>query len=252
MESLGASLAGLDDLGDILQALRDFTHSPTFIEYAESTATKMVTHLFSDAGRTWRQAARANGLGRLIHQALMKEMQGPVGNAVRHQINRNAEIIKSLPNDIAKQVNEHVLRESLAGTRASDIAEQIKTMFPHVAKTKANLIARTETSKTSTALTRARSEAVGVDWYIWRTSQDQRVRDSHRIMSGVLVKWTSPPSPEALDKKKSYGHYHAGDTFNCRCYPEPVIDLDLIKWPALVYYGGSIQRMSRKQFERIM
>jgi SPP1 gp7 family putative phage head morphogenesis protein len=179
-------------------------------------------------------------------------MQGPIGGTVHHQIRRNAVLIQSLPLDVARSVNEHILTESLKGTRASDIALQIKTLFNEKSAAKANLIARTETSKTSTNLMQARSQSMGVDWYVWRTSEDARVRDAHKIMDGVLVRWTDPPSPERLDGKNlSSVHYQAGDIFNCRCYPEPIIDLDLISWPALVYYRGSIQRMTRKQFETI-
>lgn len=189
----------------------------------------------------------------MIYEALQKEMAGRLGGTVVHQINRNAELIKSLPVDIAGQVNGHVMREVLKGTRASSIAEQIKAYFPEASKAKAGLIARTETSKTSTALTRARSQSIGVNWYVWRTSEDSRVRDSHRIMDIVLIRWNDPPSPEALDgESRTYGHYHAGDIFNCRCYPEPVIDLDLIAWPAKVYFRGTVTRMTRKQFETIM
>ncbi|WP_217368959.1 phage minor head protein [Brevibacillus sp. HB1.4B] len=213
----------------------------------------MVTHLFSDAGRTWRQAAKHNSHGRTIYEALLREMNGPIGIAVHFQVQRNAEIIRSLPITLANQVNEHVLREVLKGTRADEIAKQIKTYFPEATKAKANLIARTEVSKTSTALTQARAESVGANWYVWRTSEDSRVRGSHKIMDGVLVKWNAPPSPEKLDgQTRTFGNYNAGEIFNCRCYPEPVIDLSLVSWPAKVYYNGSIHRMTRKQFERIM
>ncbi|WP_220389001.1 phage head morphogenesis protein [Paenibacillus tyrfis] len=180
-------------------------------------------------------------------------MQGSINGAVRNQIERNATIIKSIPLDVSKLVTEHILVESMKGVRAIDIAEQIKELFPEKSNARAELIARTETSKTSTALTRARSENLGVDWYVWRTSEDSRVRDSHALMNGVLIRWSDPPSPEQLDgEKRSYGHYHAGEIFYCRCYGEPVIGLDRIAWPAKVYYGGRIQRMTRKQFESIM
>ncbi|MGG3884343.1 phage minor head protein [Brevibacillus panacihumi] len=212
----------------------------------------MVTHLFSDAGRTWRQAAKYNSTGRLIYRLMQKEMQGPLGATLRLQAERNAAVIKSLPLNVAKQVNEHVLREVMKGTRSSEIAQQIKAYFPEASKAKANLIARTEVSKTSTALTQARCDLVGARWYIWRTSEDSRVRDAHRVMDGVLVKWSNPPNPEQLDgQNRTFGHYHAGEIFNCRCYAEPVIDLDLVRWPAMVYYGGRIQRLTRKQFEKI-
>ncbi|MFB0841792.1 phage head morphogenesis protein [Paenibacillus oleatilyticus] len=252
MRKLAKLLAGLDDPFQIVKRIRAFAYSKEMDDYALATASRMVTHLFTDAGRTWRQAARRNSQGRLINEALRKELQGSINGAVRHQIERNATIIKSLPLDVSKLVTEHILAESMKGVRANDIAEQIKELFPEKSNARAELIARTETSKTSTALTRARSENLGVGWYVWRTSEDSRVRDSHALMNGVLVRWSDPPSPEQLDgEKRSYGHYHAGEIFYCRCYGEPVIDRDLIAWPAKVYYGGRIQKMTRKQFETL-
>lgn len=213
---------------------------------------KMVTHLFTDAGHTWREAAKENGKGNEIHQALKKEMQGPLGGAVNYQVQRNAEIIKSLPLDISREVTNHIAEESLKGKRASEIADEIKVLFPGVTNAKAGLIARTETSKTSTALTKARSEKLDINWYVWRTSEDARVRSSHFHMEDVLVNWDNPPSPEKLIGGKFVGYYHAGNIYNCRCYPEPLVTLDFIKWPHKVYYGGKIQTMTRKQFESIV
>ncbi len=251
MKKLQKNIVGLGNPSDILNQIRKFMNNSYLNEFADSASMKMVTHLFTDAGSTWREAARENSKGRIIYEALRKELKGPIGFAIKDQIQRNAEIIKSLPLDISREVTRHVLQESLKGRRASDIADDIEALFPLWSKAKAKLIARTEVSKTSTALTQARCEDLGLDWYNWRTSEDSRVRSSHKHMEGVLVKWSNPPSPEELIHAKSYGHYHAGNIFNCRCYPEPVIALDAITWPHKVYFQGKIQTMSRKQFERI-
>jgi SPP1 gp7 family putative phage head morphogenesis protein len=237
--------------GEIVTILRKVASSNDFITYAEASAMKMVTQLFTDAGRTWRQAAKENTKGRMLYELFRNELKGPVGGEVASQIRRNAEIIKTLPIDLSNSINRYIAEEVFNGRRASDIAEDIQQMFPAKSRARASIIARTEVSKTSTALTRARAENIGLDWYIWRTSEDSRVRDSHKKMEGVLIKWTNPPSPEVLAGEKSYGYYHAGEIFNCRCYPEPVISLDMIQWPAKVYCNGSITRMSRIQFEKL-
>ncbi|WP_436663557.1 phage minor head protein [Alicyclobacillus acidoterrestris] len=213
---------------------------------------KMVTHLFTDAGRTWRQAAKVNSKGALIYQALMEEMNGPLGGVLAAQIHRNAQYIKDVPADIARQMTEHIMSQSMQGLRHTDIAKNLQQLFPHMTDVKANLIARTETAKTATALTQSRSEMMGIQWYRWRTSMDDRVRDSHKIMNKVLIPWDDPPSPEELHKEASVGTYHAGCIWNCRCYAEPLIDLDFIEWPAKVYLHGSIEELSRKQFERLL
>lgn len=252
MADLAGSLDSLTDPYEIVSRIRAYAGSKNFLRMAEATATKMVTHLFSDSGRTWRQAARANSQGRMIFEALRNEMHGPVGTAVREKIRSNAKLISTLPLDIAQNVTEHILEESMKGKRASTIAQEIRQLFPDESNARAKLIARTEVSKASTALTEARSERLGIKAYQWHTSEDQRVRDSHRLMDDVIVFWDDPPAPEQLDgKKHTFGHYHAGEIFNCRCYAAPIIDLDMISWPAKVYRNGKIQTVTRAKFERI-
>lgn len=242
----------MTDLRDIQRELKLIANSEEFKKYAERSAMKMVTGLFSDAGKTWREAAKINSKGRVIYEALKKELDTPIGWIVNEQIQRNASLIKSLPLDVSRDITEHVAKETFKGRRAVNIAHDLQKEFVFMSERKATLIARTEVSKTSTALTKARCESVGIKWYIWRTSKDQRVRNSHEHMDGVLIHWDNPPSPEKLSNQKFVGYYHAGNIYNCRCYPEPVVRLEFIKWPCKVYYQGKIQSMSRKQFEEIM
>lgn len=212
---------------------------------------KMVTGLFADGGKTWREAARANSKGKFIYDILKNELRGPIGSAVNFEIQRNAELIKSIPKDVSSDVTKYIAEEAFKGRRATDIAKDLQKDIPGMFESKAKLIARTEVSKTSTALTKARCENMRINWYRWRTCEDQRVRNSHEHMEGVLVSWSDPPSPEKLINKKFVGYYHAGNIYNCRCYPEPVVTLDFIKWPCKVYYQGRIQTMTRIEFDKI-
>lgn len=245
-------IRGLRTTDEITRALKKFTESTEFKKYAESTAMKMITSVFSDAGKTWREAAKANSRGRTIFEALENELSGPIGAAVNEQIQNNANLIKSMPLEVAREMTDYSAKQSYQGRRASDITQDLQSKFEFVSEKKANLIARTEVSKASTELTKARAESLGLRWYIWRTSEDQRVRSSHSHMEDVLICWDSPPSPEKiLGIKSSLGNYHAGECPNCRCYPEPVVSLDFVKWPCKVYYNGTIQNMTRKKFEEI-
>ena len=253
MKSLENRLKGLTSLADILRTLKKFTQSKEFQDHAESEAKKMVTSVFTDAGKTWREAANINSKGRQIYAALKHEMETtPIGLSVKEQIDRNADLIKSMPIKIRSEITEIVARESMGGRRSEDIAQYLQEIFPQMTKAKADLIARTETSKTESALTKARCDNLGIKAYIWRTSEDIRVRSSHSHMDDVIVFWDNPPSPELLDGKKSVGYYHAGNIYNCRCYSEVVIRTDFIKFPHKVYYNGRIVTMNKKQFESIM
>ena len=75
-----------------------------------------------------------------------------------------------------------------------------------------------------------------------------------RTMDDVIVPWNSPPSPELLTNlppAKGNAYYHAGEIYNCRCYPEPLLEVSDVRWPHKVYYLGKIQTMTRQQFEKI-
>ena len=252
------------DIDTMQRTLMALAHTPEFTRFAESAAVKMVTGLFDDQGRTWRQAAKANMKSRTLYQAMQRELQGATGRLLMAQIQRNAGIIKTLPLHISLDVTDYIQRETMKGRRASAIAEEILERFPAHTKARAELIARTEVSKTQTTLTESRSRLYGVNWYVWRAvggkGGDGRTRKSHRNMSGVLVSWDDPPAPEDLfpvigkngrKYRNTLGHYHAGCCPNCRCYAEPVIVLDVFTWPMRIYRNGSIRRITKKEFEHI-
>lgn len=253
------------DASDIIRAMRRYAETKAFLTFAQTCAMKMVTGLFHDVGRSWRQAAAANGKGRELYQALMRELRGAKGARLDELIAGNTYRITTLPKDIGKEVAAYVERETLKGRRASEIQKEIQLMFPEHTKAKADLIARTQVSITQTNLIRTRAESLGLNWYVWRAvgggKGDGRTRSAHRKMSGVIVAWNDPPAPEdlfptigknGLPYRNTLGHYHAGQAPNCRCYPESVIDLDLVTFPARVYRNGSITTMNRRQFEQIM
>jgi uncharacterized protein with gpF-like domain len=248
-----------------MRAMLKMTEDKAFIRFCQQIARRMVTGLFQDQGRTWREAARLNGKGRELYAALKKELQGRRGQRMMDLIDNTSYRIITLPTDIGHDVAEYVAREATKGRRASDIEAEIQAMFPERTTARAKLIARTQVSMTQTDLIRSRAEDLGINWYSWRAvggyGGDGRTRTAHRKMDGVLVNWNNPPNPERMfptigkdgrPYKAPAQPYHAGQIFNCRCYPEPVIDLDLISWPARVYIGGGIVRMTRKQFEKVM
>lgn len=219
-------------------------------KYAEQAALRMITGLYWKNARTWREAARLSGKTALIHRALHQEMQGPVGQRVRDLVREQAHLISTFPESVAELVATHAMAQYQAGGRSAELARGDGLLL-RVAHSRARLIAHTQASKASTALTRARSEALGLNYYIWRGSLDQRERASHRLMEDVLIRFDDPPSPEMLLGLKSQGYYNAGDIYGCRCYPETLVRLEQVAWPHKVYYAGKIQRVTLAQFRRI-
>ncbi len=235
------------------EQMRNFQNSEPFNSFVYSAVRRMVTPIAIQNMRTWRKAAKKATKNPYLYRLLMREINNGLKNDIDIQIEENANLIKTLPTDVAKKVTKDIEEMALKGMRASEIAKAIREQTDKHSRASAKLIARTEVSKTTTALTKARCDNLDLHWYVWRTAEDgDRVRKSHRIMEGVLVNWNEPPSPEALAGEKSVGNYHAGNIWNCRCYPEPLIEIDDINWPHKVYTNGKIQTMGKMQFEQMM
>jgi len=221
-------------------------YSNSIFGYASNAAKSLVYNLNKQSIEQWQKQ------GKKINKLLQKELRSKrMVELMDIYVDQNISLIQSLPLDAAKRTYKILMEGNVSGARSSSLVDKIQKIGD-ISKNRATLIARTETSKISTALTQARSEVLGLNWYVWRTSQDVRVRDSHFVMSRVIVNWNEPPAPEQLKNiKSSLGHYHAGNCPNCRCYAQPVIDINDVKWPCKVYYGGRLVTMTKTQFEKI-
>ncbi|SJZ58930.1 phage minor head protein [Megasphaera cerevisiae] len=228
-------------------AIQDFVASQTFYNVAEKMARQMVTMTNRHVDRSWREAARKSSKGNKIYRSLRH-----TPSTYQELIDRNVHYIQSAPPDIAENMARTIFKMQQQGIRPEGIAKELQKKYPHMKKTKAMLIARTESSRASAILMQSKAKSAGVTWYEWRTAEDARVRDSHSHMDRVLCSYISPPSPEKLIGKKSYGNYNPGETYNCRCYAAPLISIDDVHWPHKVYYGGHIQKMTRYQFKELL
>ena len=149
---------------------------------------------------------------RKIYEPLMRKFE------------ENVALIKNVPMDVIQELrNKYAAGVSFRG---SDIEQYLTKRLGN----RARLIIRTESSKLNAALTEVRARNLGIPAFIWSTSEDRRVRPSHKMMDGVMVFYGNILS---LDKMIGY----AGETPNCRCVGLPVVTLEDIKFPVKVAVG---------------
>lgn len=129
----------------------------------------------------------------------------------------NIQLIKSIRTQYLDKVQNAVMQAMVQGTLNKDLAEQLKKLGKDV-ESRAMLIARDQSSKLNAALTRARHEEAGIKKYMWSTSGDERVRESHAEKDGQIFEYTNPPADTG----------HPGHDVNCRCVQIPVLD-DIVK-----------------------
>ncbi|EKS9914907.1 minor capsid protein [Burkholderia multivorans] len=207
----GFPLGDLEAIPTIEHLLRRYAEA--LGPWAEVTAARMLDDLNRRDEQAWMQQAQE------MSRALRDELRrAPTGETMRALMAEQVTLIKSIPLEAAERVHRLTIEALEDSTRAAAISKEIQRSG-EVAKSRADLIARTEVSRAATSLTEARALHVGSPGYFWRTSGDSDVRDSHRKMNGQFVRWDDPPTLDGMTG-------HAGQFPNCRCWCEVVVPED--------------------------
>lgn len=242
----------IKNVNEQISLLDQLSNSQEFSKLAERAARRMVLQSSVTNAQNWREAAKKSMRGRIVYQALREELRRK--EAFKNLIEQSASNIKTLPRDISNRIVKKVGILTTQGIRSSDIAKQIAKEIMPYARASSMLIARTQMSKTLTAINQARSESIGIKAYVWHSVGGPRVRDSHKFINNTICFWNEPPSPEELAKipMKQYSNYHPGGIYNCRCYSEPLISVDDVTWPHKVYHHGKVTLMTKKAFTNLI
>lgn len=160
---------------------------------------------------------------------------------------QNVALIKKLANDTQQEIDRLIRDGFQNGKRIETIRKEIKggtglTGQKIIYKTKsgktvswfmkatdrADLIAADQVGKLNGQLTQLRQQEVGVTQYVWRTSLDERVRQSHRNMNSKLCQWGDAYVYKISNEDKKWKqrssingiNKHPGQDYRCRCYAE--------------------------------
>jgi SPP1 gp7 family putative phage head morphogenesis protein len=111
---------------------------------------------------------------------------------------------------------EQVIRHAHEqGLRVEVIAGILKERYD-LSDSRAELIARDQVLKANGRLAQARQQSVGITEYIWVTSRDKRVRETHARLHNTRQSWANPP-PVGGGRSA-----HPGGDYQCRCTAKPV------------------------------
>ncbi len=215
---MGSIVKGLQPDGTVESSRPVVRALEAYADLLEPWARSVGNYMVHDVSRrdlkTWR--VRSKEIGGLLRE----ELKAPLSRAfVANLLQEQVELITSLPKRAAQRVHHLTTEALVTGERASSVAQKILETGK-VTESSAMLIARTEVSRTASKLMEARAVAAGSEGYIWRTSEDGDVRKSHAEMDGTYVRWDTVP--QLSDGTRT----HAGCTYNCRCYPEPILPDD--------------------------
>jgi len=150
---------------------------------------------------------------------------------------QNVGLIKDISTQTVANVNQVITDGFQRGMRIESIRKEILSkskLEPGRFKksaTRAKLIARDQVAKMNGQLTQLRQEEIGVGRYTWRSSYDERVRQSHKNMNGRICRWDDATVVLSRDGKRWIQrssingiNKHPGQDYQCRCTPEPMLE----------------------------
>lgn len=124
-------------------------------------------------------------------------------------VDANVGLVKGLTDEQAGKIQNTVLRAVQDAKPYSQLAAELEERFD-ITERRAVLIARDQIGKFYGQTTAARHRELGISHFIWRTANDERVRDEHAALEGQRFAYNDPPS-EGLP----------GEPIQCRCYADP-------------------------------
>lgn len=241
---------------DIDAIIKRYGNNPQYLKWAESVAKQLYGSQNFKSKRIWRmyfketrgKAAKklSSRLTKLIEKINLDDL-----------IKENEKVIKSFPETMGKMAKakyRSLVKENVTGgKRASEIAKYLKS----VGINRADLIARTETGKAQTEITKRRSENIGLKGYVWKTSMDRRVRYSHRSMRNVICFWDDKPVPGIYDLPKNDRAVAPGEDFNCRCLSVVIVEANQVRKLSSggsnkVWKNGKITKLNTKKLIELL
>jgi SPP1 gp7 family putative phage head morphogenesis protein len=138
-----------------------------------------------------------------------------VDELVKVATKENVALITSIPSTYFEEIEKVAYDAVRTGISTEDLADQLFARY-EITENRARFIAIDQANKMAGALTKATQENLGITGYVWRTTGDARVRDTHADLEGQTFDWSDPP---VIDLKGRRGH--PGYDFRCRCQAEP-------------------------------
>ena len=151
----------------------------------------------------------------------------------------NYTLITSNAKNFVSKINTLTEQAIINGYSHSKLKDEIKKATKGLSDKHCKLLARDQLGKLNGQITEAQMQEIGLDLYIWSTSMDDRVRDSHEAMEGLLCRWDDADvcsydnGKTWVERPSNAVRQHPGQDIQCRCvaltfYPELVSEVESV------------------------
>lgn len=193
---------GAPTLKDTRETLRQLGTDPELIELVSRAAVDMHTENVRQLGRL----GAVPGFDPLA-------IAGTDRSALRAFRERNVGLITTIGHEYLADIVKTLETTDVANLHVGGVAKVLEERFG-VSKSRAEFWAVDQSLKLNAQINRERFEAAGISQYVWTTSNDERVRETHRDLDGQIYSFDDPPS---IDGRP----LNPGEDYLCRCTPYP-------------------------------
>ncbi|EDB6599538.1 hypothetical protein AHR24_22665 [Salmonella enterica subsp. diarizonae] len=211
-------------LAAVMQRLASISVSEVAARLSAGFVTRANLQNKEQTQRTFFQAFGIDLTGMLGEAAIKPEMEKAVSD--------NVDLITSIHTNFIHDIGAAVFDNMKDGGRHENLIDLIKERG-EVTRNRARFIARDQTSKLNADLTEVRNVALGLDLYEWGGTGDERERDSHFVLNGMLCKYSDPTvysddGGKTWKKRSTIGAFigKPGEDYQCRCLALPYVSWD--------------------------
>lgn len=233
MLKYGVTIGKIDPQKELMQVFNDRVEALTkkyndLIYAYESMSRKLVEKMYQRSKKKFLSQFEKNTgvdiMRSLSERGLKEEFE--------KQVSVNVDLIKSLPSKYFAEIKTMVIQSTTGGLKYEGGLQKAIIDLTGATRERATLIARDQSTKSVSVFNRLRFTNLGSQKYVWRNSKDKRVagnpnglypnvdpnskfHGNHWVREGKEFDWNKPPKDG-----------HPGEAINCRCWAEPIFDLD--------------------------
>ncbi|MFJ6210586.1 minor capsid protein [Lysinibacillus sp. NPDC092081] len=201
----------LDGLKKMFHSLKNKASKIFTTTQSERAASSFVNSINRFNRHNFEQQMRVKGIDLVATEPWLKDF-------MHKKISDNVDYIKTIHEDYFNRI-ENVVNDGVkSGASIKSMREQLMNEVG-ISKSRAQFIAVDQAGSILGQMTAERHQQIGIDKFKWLTSQDERVRDSHKDLSDKPFSYDDPPTVNGRVVLP-------GEDYRCRCVAIPVFDDD--------------------------
>lgn len=201
----------MDSLKKMFRSLKNKASKIFATTQTERVASSFVKSVNRFNRHNLEQQMKVKGIDLVATEPWLKDF-------MHKKITDNVGYIKTINKDYFTNVEKVVCDGMKEGRSIKQIREQLMEEV-EISKNKAQFIAVDQAGSVLGQMTAQRHQNIGIEKFKWYDSADERVRDSHRKLSGNTFSYSEPPE---VNGRKVL----PGEDYRCRCVAIPVFDDD--------------------------